>query len=450
MKLRQHLATAITVWLSLFTAFTAFSQEQKISYFRPYDQTALHVFETSKLDELGFDGLKVRLGGNFTQQFQALSHSNTAQAVFVNEKDVNQLIGLAPGFNNATANLNVDVQLADGIRMNLVTYLSARHHVETWVKGGYIQIDRLPMLNSDVIDQIMDLVTIKVGHMEINYGDNHFRRTDNGNALYNPFVGNLIMDAFTTEIGTEVYVQKNGLIGMFGITAGEIKGSITPNPTDANGNKLKKGDVGFLSGSSPTYLAKLGYDKAFDNDLRLRLTGSMYTTARSWSNTLYGGDRGGSRYYLVMEPVGATTAANFTSGRWNPGFKSQVTAFVVNPFVKYKGLEFFGTYEVASGRAANEAEARTWNQVSGEVIYRFLKDESVFVGGRYNKVSGALATSLQEVSLDRVQIGAGWFMTPNMVVKGEYVIQNYNDFAPTDIRNGGKFSGLMIEAAVGF
>ena len=43
--------------------------------------------------------------------------------------------------------------------------------------------------------------------MEINYGDAHFRRSDNGNAIYNPFVGNYIMDAFTTEIGGEVVPQ---------------------------------------------------------------------------------------------------------------------------------------------------------------------------------------------------------------------------------------------------
>jgi hypothetical protein len=40
---------------------------------------------------------------------------------------------------------------------------------------------------------LFEIVTVKVGHMEINYGDAHFRRSDNGNALYNPFVGNYIM-----------------------------------------------------------------------------------------------------------------------------------------------------------------------------------------------------------------------------------------------------------------
>ena len=444
MTRQQVLAIALMSLLSLPIFQNSFAQDLKISYFRPYDQSGIHIFETTKDDQRPFDGVKVRLGGNFAQQFQALQHSNTATPVFVNENNVNELIGIAPGFNNATANLNVDVQLAEGIRMNLVTYLSSRHHTETWVKGGFIQIDRLPMFNSEVIDNIMDVVTIKVGHMEINYGDNHFRRTDNGNALYNPFVGNLIMDAFTTEIGGEIYAQHKGLIAMVGVTGGEIKGSLSPNPD------VEKGEPGYLSGRAPSILAKIGYDNQLNDDLRLRLTGSLYSTARSLNNTLYGGDRAGSRYYSVMDAVGSSISSQFTSGRFNPGFRSQVTAMVVNPFVKYKGLELFGTYEVATGRAANESDTRTWTQISGEAIYRFLKNESLFVGARYNQVSGALAGSGTEVSIDRVQVGAGWFVTPNMVLKGEYVVQNYRDFVDTDIRNGGQFSGLMIEAAVGF
>jgi hypothetical protein len=37
-----------------------------------------------------------------------------------------------------------------------------------------------------------------------------------------------------------------------------------------------------------------------------------------------------------------------------------------------------------------------------------------------------------------------------MMVKLEYVTQKYNDFVSTDYRNGGEFSGLMLEAAIAF
>jgi hypothetical protein len=37
-----------------------------------------------------------------------------------------------------------------------------------------------------------------------------------------------------------------------------------------------------------------------------------------------------------------------------------------------------------------------------------------------------------------------------MLLKGEYVFQQYNDFPTADYRNGGKFNGFMVEAVIGF
>ena len=65
-------------------------------------------------------------------------------------------------------------------------------------------------------------------------------------------------------------------------------------------------------------------------------------------------------------------------------------------------------------------------------------------------MNGTLQGSGLDVSLDRIQIGGGWFVTKNVLAKLEYVQQNYSNFAATDIRNGGKFNGLMIEGVIGF
>ena len=97
------------------------------------------------------------------------------------------------------------------------------------------------------------------------------------------------------------------------------------------------------------------------------------------------------------------------------------------------------------------------NQYAGEVIYRIGKNEKVFVGGRYNLVDVELAgivdptTKAQKsVNIDRTAFSAGWFVTPNVLLKGEYVVQNYKDFPTSDYRAGGKFDGIVIEAVVGF
>jgi hypothetical protein len=54
------------------------------------------------------------------------------------------------------------------------------------------------------------------------------------------------------------------------------------------------------------------------------------------------------------------------------------------------------------------------------------------------------------VSIDRTQLSVGWFITPKIMLKGEYVTQQYNDFPSTDIRSGGKFDGFMMEGTISF
>jgi len=115
--------------------------------------------------------------------------------------DNNGLYCIRPGFNLASANLVLKTALADGVALNMELYLASRHHNETWVKGGFIQFDKLSFLNLDFVDNIMKYTTIKMGQMDVNYGDSHFRRSDGGNTIHNPFVENYIVDAFATEIG---------------------------------------------------------------------------------------------------------------------------------------------------------------------------------------------------------------------------------------------------------
>lgn len=403
------------------------------SYYRPHDQRGINVFETTKeADEIPYTGPRLRLGAGFTQQFQGLKHKNTSSPAAA-------LYEMGPGFNLAQANLYFDIQLADGIRLDVTTYLSARHHNETWVKGGFIQFDKLPF-KGKFWDDLMELVTIKIGHMEINYGDQHFRRTDGGNAIYNPFIENYIVDAFSTEIGGEVYVQKNGLFGMLGVTNGTINSSISKQAEDATGNKKK----------NPAIYLKAGIDKTLENDLRLRFSGSYYLNNKSQRNVLYAGDRTGSNYWGVLEAAGADLKANFTSGRFSPNFTRNVSAAMLNGFVKYKGAELFATYETSKGNAATETTKRKMNQYAVDAIYRIGARENVFAGIRYNAVSAEMPGATDDVKINRFAIAGGWFVTKNVLLKGEIVNQQYKNFATTDIRNGGKFNGYVIEAVIGF
>ena len=422
----------ITLVLVAFfvTAGSVFAQfDREMQYFRYPDQRGLNVFEAPFYTDVVFDGLNVRIGGANTIQFQGLSQDNDAGSLF----------DLESNFNLATSNLDLDVALANGLSMHLRTYLTSQNHTQAYVKGGYLQVDRLDFISEDFLSGLMNKVRIKVGHMELNYGDNHFRRSDNAQAIYNPFVGNYIMDSFTTEVAGEVYYFNNGLLAMIGLSNGKLNQSVT----DAE-------EKGFKTHAS--VYGKLGFDKQINEDLRVRLTGSVLNISQSASIYLYSGDRAGSRYYSVMDDGfrAGRFAPSFTPGYGEPAAAGEMTAIMINPFVKYGGLEFYGVFENTSGKIKSVDDRRTFNQYGAELLYRFGANEDVYLGGRYNLVEGEKMSS-GDIEIDRFNIGGGWFLTKNVLAKLEYVTQTYGgEGYDNTLFDGAEFDGIMIEAVISF
>ena len=389
-------------------------------------------FEESVVTPENFTKPQVKVGADFALQFQALNH----------HADTARLIPLGKGVNLPTANLNISAILADGIEVNLTTYLSARHHNESWVKGGYLLLDKLPFIHSTLVDKAMEYLTFKVGVMELNYGDAHFRRSDNGNIIRNPFVGNYITDAFTTAPALEVFFKKNDIIAMLGVT----NGSLQPRLIAYNATTRKYTTLNFVDNLA--IYGKVGYDKQINEDLRVRATVSLYHSPKNLSGSLYGGDRTGSRFYLVMQrwtyaagDVDAT--ANAFTGNFGPGSASKDNSLMTNLLVKYKGLEFFGTYEGVNTTSITTGAPSYFNQYAVEGLYHFGKEEQFYLGARYNATKSKTTSAV-----NRLETGAGWYMTPNILVKGEYVDQNYSNFAVYGGNAG--FDGMMLEATISF
>jgi len=304
-------------------------------------------------------------------------------------------------------------------------------------------MDDLPFLHSDAISNLMKNFTIKVGMDEINYGDAHFRRTDNGNAIKNPFVGNLIMDGFTTAAMLEVmYRNDAGLLAMVGVNNGTLKPALSAY------SAYTQSYTEYNMVDELAFHWKLGYDKQINDDVRLRATLSGFHSPKNHFGSLYYGDRAGSRFYMVMQPETMSAddvdpSSGHTSGRWGPGFTNKNNAFMFNLFTRIKGFELFGTYEHTSGTTAFGGADFKFNQFAIEGLYHFGGQQQFYAGGQYNKVKNDA-----DEAVSRYQLVAGWDLTKNIRLKAEYVNQTYDNFSNYGTDAG--FKGFMLEGAISF
>lgn len=72
MKTIYNLISSSLVAILLLASGVVYAQQPALQYFRPNNKNGLNVYEPSKLDTVVFDGLKVRIGGDFAMQFQSI------------------------------------------------------------------------------------------------------------------------------------------------------------------------------------------------------------------------------------------------------------------------------------------------------------------------------------------------------------------------------------------
>jgi len=366
-------------------------------------------FEQEKITGEDFTNLKVTVGSDFAIQLQSLNH----EAPNVTLKN------LPHNFNLPTANLSINVDMAPGIKLHINNFMSSRHHNEAWVEGGYLIIDKLPFLPA--ADNIMKYLTIKAGVMNPDYGDAQYFRSNNAAVGNNPFVGNWIMDAYTTNPGIEFMYRNKGIIALVGTNNGKLN--------YGRGNDLSKDLV---------YNWKLGYDTQVNEDLRVRATLSGYHVTDGHSGSyLWDGDRAGARYYGVMDTVGGD---NFRSGRWDPSSgQTKMNSYQANLFVQFHGLELFGMYETMKGIRRGADQHFTQTAVQAKYNYK-----AFYVATRYNNVDNNDGSTVT-----RMNFGGGWNLLESVVIKLDYVTQSYKGVAHGAI-DGGKFNGLVMEAGISF
>lgn len=87
MKVASKLVVAALAFGMSLSGFA--QQDRSMQFYRPDGQDGLNVFETSKEDTVEFKGINVRLGGDFTIQFQGLSHENSGDSLNTLGSDFN-------------------------------------------------------------------------------------------------------------------------------------------------------------------------------------------------------------------------------------------------------------------------------------------------------------------------------------------------------------------------
>ncbi|MFW7381119.1 MAG: hypothetical protein ACOH5I_20055 [Oligoflexus sp.] len=389
---------------------------------------------------------KIRVGFDFALRFQSLEHKNNGMKAVgadfqPDTADDVALSKLKPGFTNAVGNFNLTFNLASGVSSYVEAYLSSEHHLEMWMREGYLFIDHFEGTSFEGLNAMMEYLSFKIGQMEINYGDAHFRRTDNGEAFRNAFIGNYIIDPNTTEIAIETMLDVKDFEWMLGVSGGTTKG----DNKDGHGIAL---------------YSKLAYDTQVTESSRFRLSGSYYQVDHSdngpsaypsfdgTKNYLYAGNRSGSPYAFLFD-------VSTDAGQILPNASQDLSAYMINALFQWQGTEVFLNYDMVrdadpdgSNSPAENEEA--WDQRAIDI--KQMLNSNTYLALRYNEAHHLKAAGQNSDELvTRQQVALGHYLTDSSVLKLEYVKQEYKNFASVgDLRSGGEFSGFIMEGAVHF
>ena len=354
-----------------------------------------------------------------------------------------------------TANFDISAKVLSGFNVKLQTMLASHHHNEAYVKGGYATIDNLDFIAPGFLSSVMQNATLKIGVNDINYGDDQYRRTDNANVMKNPFINNLAVEGYLQGTHVEFLYRLPSLnaFAMVGVTNGQA------NPSDVSQTNSAPG-----SGSSDRYAlyGKVGFDKQMNEDLRVRLTESVFFVEGINRLDLYSSDKAGD---VVRQTFGSTGTAAQGAG-WNiisafaSGTELQANAAAkttpdllaskTNLFLKYQDTEFYGLYEIIDASDVFQKPLKA-THYAVDLVQRFSNDK-FWLAARYENAVQEYADAWNDfgdAELTQVQLAAGWYISKNAVAKLEYIDQERKNFSI--YKNGkGSFDGYMISASLSF
>lgn len=337
---------------------------------------------------------------------------------------------LEPGFQTAWGSLEFLADLYDGgMEVYFDVYLSSPPHPDS-PQGheGYMLMRHIPGSEDTILGDVFEVVNVKAGQFEIDFGDHRYRRTDNARAQRNVLIGNHVVDAKTTEIGMEVFNAKRGPLNwLVGLGSGSETGGFTEGRGLSAHGKLWA-NLGELR------LAGSGYYVHHDPESGAR--SNLFRTSRDGG--VYQGVFTGNAPGQVFIGVGQDVLAVQGDVTW----------------IK-DAIEIYGNVGwVTDNNSAGEEEEWIYYGLEGA----YYLNERLFIAGRY---SGAAAQQVNGQSssgmVHRAQLGGGYWLYSTVLAKIEYVHQIYSDFdeaggpvSGVDAWQDPSFNGLIMEVSFSF
>lgn len=372
---------------------------------------------------------------------------------FHQDNDIHSFQQIPAGIQSAVGNVMINAFLTSGINVYFELYLSSRHqegHVTP--REGYIYISRLPEeTNLLGLNKLFRYIDIKAGHFEVDFGNWHIFRSDNGQVQRNPLIGNYIIDANTVEPGVEIIIKPGPVYGVLGISNGTTIGNFAPKRGTAFHTKLGVDlHKAFQASLSLYRVDHSGNSASGCQECQVNFSNGQEDGEGSFSS-LFAANRSGSRYAGIL-------GGGPDVGQLNVGHGQDLLAWQIDALVQRKPLRFFGLYGYTADHDINGFEPGTpsdiWHYYGAEAQWNITSN--FYAAARYNTARAvAIKGNDSRAHVEGYQGGLGYWLATGMLWKVEYVTQYYQGFH-TDygnipfIQDNPRFFGVLTEISVAF
>ena len=372
---------------------------------------------------------------------QALNHENAY------DTKGNKLADVEPGFQNAFGDLGFKGKFGKNGEIEVVfdLYLSSRNHPsQTYGNEGYMILHGVPenLESLKFLAPILKKVDIKAGHMLVDFGDGLQHRSNNAIVQNNPLIGNFVVDPNIVSIGMQASSKPGA---RFGWLVGVSNGTTTEDWSIGRGFAVNTKLIAYPVKSLRTSVSYIAADQSDNNN----------KSGGGSQLQMFTGNRSGERYAGILG--GGQAPGNVFP---QAGEKFSAAQFDLTYDQKGFPIKVYGHIGRTQDKDINGALAgapeETWNYYAADVKYEITP--AIYAAARYSgATTSKLAGAASDGKVNRIQVGGGYWLSKNVLVKMEYVQQKYSGFANGQIVNNGiaawrepEFSGFISEVSFSF